>query len=301
MKILLTGATGFLGRYVRKELHNQQIDTVLFSRREPEKEADNFAWVQGDFNNLEDCIRAMQSDKFDAIMHVAAIPAPTDIPNTPEFEDVKNAPMCMHSNVVGLYNMLSAALRTNVKTFIQTGSNCVMGHERRVTAGLPPLQYLPIDELHPGDPQDSYSVSKACGEILLKSFCAYGMHTYSLRCGWLLDEDMRKMIAEQRSSTPTTALRDVFNAYMAVEDCAKAHVMLLTEALKGNLLAHDVFYLNGDDSLAPEPTMELLEKFRPDIIPLLKEPLPGFRGFFSNEKFKRAVGWQPRYSWRDHL
>mgnify|MGYP001248764125 CR=1 FL=1 len=299
MKVFLTGANGFLGKQVLSELVSRGHEVVLFSRRRPAEQWSALKWIQGDCNNLSDCVAAMKGSGFDAVLHVAALPAPTDIPGTPEFDDLLKAPQTMQTNVMGLYNMLSAALRAEIGVFVQTGSNCVIGHERRIS-GLPPeWRYLPIDEAHPGDPQDSYSVSKACGELLLKAFSAYGMHTCALRCGWILDKERRIMVATKRAAVPTADIRRVFNSYVAIEDCARAHVMALEAELTGDLLPYETLFVHADDTLAPEPTMELLEKFRPDLIPLLRRPLPGYASFFSNDRIKAATGWRSTISWRD--
>lgn len=299
MKILMTGANGFLGAQVLKELDARGHEIVLFSRSSPAPEWSALAWVHGDCTSLHDCVRATEYAEFDAVLHIAALPAPTDQPGTPGFDNLDLAPQTMQTNVMGLYNMLSAALRAKIGVFVQTGSNCVMGHERRISAIAPEWQYLPIDEEHPGDPQDSYSVSKACGELLLKSFSAYGMRTYALRSGWILDSERRKMVANQRAAVPTQDIRRVFNSYVSVEDCARAHVMVLEAAADNKLLPYEAFFVHADDSLAPEPSMQLLEQFRPDLIPLLRKPLPGYASFFSNARLKEATGWNPQISWRD--
>lgn len=299
MKLLLTGANGFLGSQVLRELHRRGHDIVLFSRTSPAPEWSGLAWVQGDCNNLRDCVRAMDHAGFDAVLHIAARPEPTDQPGTPAFDDLDCAPQTMHTNVMGLYNMLSAALRAKIGVFVQTGSNCVMGHERRISALAPAWRYLPIDEEHPVDPQDSYSVSKACGELLLKSFSAYGMRTYALRSGWILDRERRAMVANKRAAVPTQDIRRVFNSYVSLEDCARAHAMVLEAAVENKLLPYEAFFVHADDSLAPEPSMQLLEQFRPDLIPLLKKPLSGYASFFSNARLKEATGWTPEISWRD--
>ena len=294
----MTGANGRLGPYVLNSLLKRGYEVTLFSRRQPSGEAQSLPWIQGDCNCLEDCVRAMDGAGFTAVMHVAALPHPTDMPGTEDFEDLQRAPVTMQTNVMGLYNMLSAAYRAQVPIFVQTGSNCVMGHERRTSDTPPAWQYLPVDEFHPGDPQDSYSVSKACGEILLKSFSAYGMHTYALRSGWVLDAEGRERIRTVRAAAPTDDLRKVFNSYIAAEDDGEAHAMVLDAAVAGKLLPFDVFYVHADDTLAPEPTMELLEKFRPDLIPLLRRPLEGYASFFDNSRIRQFTGWRPAISWR---
>lgn len=300
MKIFLTGANGFLGSQIIANLADRGHELVLFSRRQPEAKWSKFEWIQGDCNNLETCIGAMQNRGIDAVMHVAAIPSPTDTKGTPQFDDLAHVPDAMQTNVIGLYNMLQAALRAQIPVFVQTGSNCVLGHERRISSTSPTFQYLPLDEEHPIEPEDSYSVSKACNEIILKAFAAYGMKTYALRSGWILDSERRDTVANKRAATPTIDIRKVFNSYIALEDCANAHVMLIEAAHAGKLSDHSCYYLHADDSLAPEPSMELLERFRPDLLDKIREPLPGFAPFFSNKKLKAAIAWKPSITWRSH-
>lgn len=300
MKIFLTGANGFLGKYVIEQLAERGHELVLFSRRHPDPRWSGFEWVQGDCNDLEACVQAMAGRHIDSVLHLAALPAPTDIKGTPAFDDLAHIGDTMRTNVMGLYNMLQGALRAEIPVFVQTGSNCVMGHERRISADPPRWQYLPIDEAHPGEPEDSYSVSKACNEIQLRAFAAYGMKTYALRSGWILDAERRDMVANKRAAVPTTDIRKVFNSYIAIEDAAQAHVLLTETAHRGALPAFDVYYLNADDSLAPEPSMELLQKFRPDLVEKLREPLPDFASFFSNKKLKASIPWKPELTWRTH-
>ncbi len=300
MKIFLTGANGFLGKYVIEQLAERGHELVLFSRRQPDPRWSGFEWVQGDCNDLEACVQAMAGRHIDSVLHVAALPAPTDIKGTPAFDDLAHSGDTMRTNVMGLYNMLQGALRAEIPVFVQTGSNCVMGHERRISADPPRWQYLPIDEAHPGEPEDSYSVSKACNEIQLRAFTAYGMKTYALRSGWILDAERRDMVANKRAAVPTADIRKVFNSYIAIEDAARAHVLLTEAAHRGDLPGFDVYYLHADDSLAPEPSMELLQKFRPDLVEKLREPLPGFASFFSNKKLKAAIPWKPELTWRTH-
>lgn len=300
MKIFLTGANGFLGKQVLQDLSERGHEIVLMSRRRPDARWPRYEWVPGDCTDLPSCIDAMKNRHPDAVVHVAAKPSPSDTKGTDLFDDIPNVPNTMRTNVMGLYNMLQAALRAEVPVFVQTGSNCVMGHERRISDTMPPISYLPLDEEHPGDPEDSYSVSKACGEIILKAFTeAYGMKTYALRSGWILDESKRMSIAANRPD-PAPSLRRVFNSWVALEDCSMAHVMVAEAAFAGKLPDYACYYVHADDSLALEPSMKLLKKFRPDLLDKLREPLPGYSSFFSNKKLKQAVGWASHYTWREY-
>jgi hypothetical protein len=60
---------------------------------------------------------------------------------------------------------------------------------------------------------------------------------------------------------------------------------------------HDVYFLNADDTTALEPSRELVEHFRPELIPVA-ENMAEHQSFLSNDKLKRAVGWEHKTSWR---
>jgi nucleoside-diphosphate-sugar epimerase len=58
-----------------------------------------------------------------------------------------------------------------------------------------------------------------------------------------------------------------------------------------------VYFCNGDDTTALEPTMELVERFRPDLLPVARG-LEGHASLLSNRRLRETVGWEPRTSWR---
>ena len=57
---------------------------------------------------------------------------------------------------------------------------------------------------------------------------------------------------------------------------------------------------NAPDTLALEPSLELIEMFRPQLLPLVRE-MSGHQAFFSTAKAARMLGWTPKHSWRDYL
>ena len=63
MKILLTGATGFLGKYVIDELKNNSYQVVAFGRNEKIGKTlidENVEFFKGDIDNLDDLYKASQ-------------------------------------------------------------------------------------------------------------------------------------------------------------------------------------------------------------------------------------------------
>jgi nucleoside-diphosphate-sugar epimerase len=190
-------------------------------------------------------------------------------------------------------------LRNDIGIFVQTGSNCATGHAFRISGNDFPIRYLPIDEEHPVDVEDSYSYSKYAGELLLDSYSrSYGMRCYAVRSGWILDAEMRRKFAP-KFSEPVSGLFSVFNPWVAYEDCSMAHIRILEKAAQNDLPLFSAYYCHADDTNASEPTMDIIRKYRPDLLARLKCSLPGYAPFMSNAKLKQHTGWTHSHTWRE--
>jgi len=298
MKVLLTGASGKLGPFVIRELERAGHELVISSRRKPSEEFDHLPWVHLDVSIYEECVRALEGG-FDAVQHLGAQPHPTDHPGSRKGAAERGIPFdtTMKSNIMGTYYMLQASLAAGVRVFVMTGSNCALGHGFRIGDKPFPLHYLPVDEEHPSDVQDSYSYSKLAGELLLASYTsAYGMRTYAVRAAGICTEESRKAIAA--NVRPAEGWNPWLWAWVGSEDVASAHRLLMEKAEE--IEPHGAFFCNGDDTQALEPSMELVEKYRPDLLPRVRE-MEGHASFISNRKLRETVGWEPKTSWRQYL
>jgi nucleoside-diphosphate-sugar epimerase len=254
--------------------------------------------VQGDITVFEDCLRAADMG-FDAIQHLAALAWPTDLPDEMKVPDDKGMAFdaTMRTNIMGTYYLLRAALAKGIQIFVMTGSNCALGHGFRISDAPFPYRYLPVDEEHPSDVEDSYSFSKLAGEMLLASYTrAYGIRTYAIRSAGICDARRRLEIAQHTRSVK--AWDPWLWAWVGSEDVALAHRLLMERAHE--IEAHGVFYCNGDDTTALEPTRDLIERFNPALLPLTRD-IEGPASLFSNQKLRRTVGWEPCTSWREHI
>jgi nucleoside-diphosphate-sugar epimerase len=253
-------------------------------------------WIQGDITVFEDCLRAVESG-FDAIQHLAAQSWPVDHPHLRQNAEEQGIPFdaTMQSNIMGTYYLLQAALAKDIEIFVMTGSNCVLGHGFRISKTAFPFQYLPVDENHPTNVEDSYSFSKLAGEELLATYTrAYGMRTYSVRAAGICDIQRRQEIAQ--NVKPVTEWNPWLWAWVGSEDVALAHRLLMEKA--HDIEPHGVFFCNGDDTTTLELSRELVEKFNPDLLPLVRK-LEGHASLISNQKLRQTIGWEPRTSWRD--
>ena len=298
MKVLVTGASGRLGPFVIRELMNAGHEVVLFSHRPVAEEFSHLAIILGDINNFEDCQKAMAGG-IEAVHHLAAQTWPVDHPQMRADAEKRGIPFdaTIRSNTLGVYYPLMAAVEKKIKIFVMTGSNCALGHGYRISERPFPLQYLPVDESHPSDVEDSYSYTKHAAEEMLAAFSrAYGMHTYSIRSAGICDEQRRKTMAQ--NVKPVNEWSDWMYCWVGSEDVASAHRLLMEAAHE--IEPSGVYFCNGDDTDVLEPSLEILQKFKPEYLPLVRD-LTGDASFLSNKRLQQVVGWQHKTSWRKYL
>ena len=101
-----------------------------------------------------------------------------------------------------------------------------------------------------------------------------------------------------KNAGPVGGWSDWLWCWVGSEDVASAHRLLMEAA--DDLPPHDVYFLNGDDTTTLEPSRELVERFKPELMPLFVAGyMKGNQSFLSNDKLKRAVGWEHKTSWRE--
>ena len=294
MKVLITGASGRLGPYVIRALTDSH-DLVLASRREPPDEFSHLPWIQGNLVDFEHCQRAVEG--VDAIQHLGAQPYPVDHPDhrAQSKERGISFDATFKTNMLGTYYLMQAAIEAGVKTVVMAGSNCALGHGFRISKTPFPIHALPINETHPCYPEDSYSYTKKAGEELLASYSrAYGIRAYVTRPAGICPPERRRQMAP--NAQPTKGWTSWLWCWVGSEDVANAHRLLMEKA--DALPPHDVYFLNGDDTTALEPSRELVERFNPELLPLVKG-MTGHQSFLNCDKLKAAVGWEHKTSWRE--
>lgn len=296
MKVLVTGANGKLAAYIIRALAADH-ELVLFSRRQPGDEFAQYPWIQGDLTDFAACRRAVEG--CDAIQHIGAQPWPVDHPNMRARAEEQGYAFdaTFKSNMLGTYYLMQAAVEAEVKTVVMAGSNCALGHGFRISGTSFPITQLPIDETHPTLPEDSYSFTKRASEDHLDSYSrAYGIRTYVTRIAGVCPEERRQQIAANAKAV--TGWSDWLWCWVGSEDVADAHRLLMEKA--ENLPTHDVYFLNADDTTCLEPSREIIEQYRPDLLPVA-EKLAGHDSFINCDKLKQAVGWEHKTSWRQYL
>ena len=163
MKILVTGADGFIGSHVVETLVKSGHDVRAFVLY---NSFNSWGWLDESDKAIRDSIDIFAGDirdphgvdkaveKQEVILNLAALIA---IPYSYHSPDTY-----IDTNIKGTLNILQAARRHGVKRVVQTSTSEVYG-----TA-----QYIPIDEKHPLHPQSPYAASKVGADQLALSFHA---------------------------------------------------------------------------------------------------------------------------------
>ena len=81
---------------------------------------------------------------FDALVHLAAIPAPGILSDLATF----------HNNILSTFNVFQAARRAGIRNIVYASSETVLGLPFDVA---PP--YIPVDEEYPARPESMYSLA----------------------------------------------------------------------------------------------------------------------------------------------
>jgi nucleoside-diphosphate-sugar epimerase len=282
MQILVTGASGYVAKFVIEDLERDH-DLVLFSRRHPREgqygTQTQAPFIRGDLTVLEDCRRAV--DGVDAIAHIGAVP--------------EASPETFVSNTVGTYYLMEAAREAGVRRVVMASSNCVLGHCYHVTGRPFEVEYLPFDEAHPSSIEDTYGLSKLTNELTLATYTrAYGIECVALRLNWCWGPAEYRW----RASGQFNPARHVagFWAYVDMRDVAQAFRLAL-HASPSDPPAFGAYYISAADTMADQPSAELVARFYPQYRHLA-DKLEGHTTFFSWQAAQRAFGYTPQYSWR---
>jgi UDP-glucose 4-epimerase len=146
----VTGSSGFIGRHLVHALKDSGYDVLEISRTANSTDVT-------DWNQVE------KIPAQDMIFHLAGI---TNIQNA--FSQPRDV---YFTNCVGTLNMLEWCRINDIEKMVYVST---------FVYGIP--QYLPVDEMHPTDPNNPYSQSKLIGEELCEAYARdHGLNITILR------------------------------------------------------------------------------------------------------------------------
>jgi len=196
MKILVTGAAGFIGFHLIKKLKNLKIELIGIDnlnnyydirlkndRLSLLKNINNFKFIKCDICNFEKLEKIFKNEKFDIVINLAAQAGVRySFKNPDSFRySFKNPDSYIKNNIVGFYNILELCKKFFIKRLIFASSSSVYGNRKDVPFKTTDSVNMPIS---------LYAASKITNEILaynyfhnhkipmigLRFFTVYGEH-----------------------------------------------------------------------------------------------------------------------------
>lgn len=274
-KVIVTGGSGKAGRAVVADLvkHGYDVTNVdVAASREPDAPT-----LIADLTDLGQTIDSLRGA--DAVIHLAAIPAPFVLPDGETFR----------VNMMSTYNVFSAAAQLGMEKVVWASSETLIGipFEREQP------RYAPIDEEHPRLPEFHYALSKLAGEVIAEQFSRWtGMPYVALRYSNVMEE------ADYLGfpgfwEDPRSRAWNLWG-YVDARDVAQCTRLALEKDVPGA----EAFLVAAADTCMTQTNAELMAEFYPDV-PIRGE-VSDHETLLSIDKARRLLGYDPSHSWRDH-
>lgn len=302
MKVLVTGADGFIGSHLTEALIRQGFDVRAFVFY---NSFNSWGWldhVDSDVRNSLDVFAGDIRDPYgvkaamkgcDAVLHLAALIAIPYSYHSPE--------TYIDTNIKGTLNVLQAARELGGVKVIHTSTSEVYGTAR----------FVPITEEHPLIGQSPYSASKIGADQLAFSFYAsFGLpvtilrpfNTYGPRqSARAVIPTIITQIANGRRSIKLGAIHPTRD-FSYVPDTVAGFVAVL----KSNAGIGEVINIGSNFEISVGETAHLIAKemgvsieIETEAARLRPEKSEVERLCADNTKARRLFGWEPRYAGRD--
>jgi nucleoside-diphosphate-sugar epimerase len=273
MRIVVTGGSGKAGRWVVEHLREAGHD-VLNVDRNHDGSAHGLCLV-ADLTDPGQAFEALAGA--DAVVHLAAIPAPELLPSAETFR----------INMLSTYNVFAGAEMHSLSRVVWASSETVLG--------LPfdePPAYAPIDEACQPRPESSYSLSKLAGETLAEQFVRRtGTPHVGLRISNIIEPGGYDFFAGFQDDA---ALRR-WNlwGYVDARDVALACELGLTADVFGSEIA----IIAAADTVMVRDSADLMAEEFPDV--RLSRELEGRETLLAIDHARDILGYEPRHSWTD--
>ena len=304
VKVLITGADGFIGSHLTEYLLDEGYDVKAFCYYNsfnswgwldslPKAKLDQIEVFTGDIRDPNGVRTAMKD--VDIVFHLAALIA---IPFSYHSPD-----SYIDTNIKGTLNILQAARDFNIERVLVTSTSEVYG-----TA-----QYVPIDENHPRQPQSPYSASKIGADCIAESFYrSFGLpvtivrpfNTYGPRQSaraviptiitQLLNGKEEIKLGDLTPTRDLVYVKDTAKAFIEIANSEKligvdCNIASQTEITIGDLAQGIINQINPSAKIIQDT-----ERIRPANSEV-------FRLFGSAEKIKSNTNWEQKYSFEQGI
>jgi nucleoside-diphosphate-sugar epimerase len=275
LKVVVTGASGKAGRAVVRGLLEREYEVLAVDVVSPAGSAAASLLADlTDFGQTLECLAGA-----DAVVHLAAIPA----------SRIHTEETTFRTNILSTYNVFEAARLLGLGRVVWASSETILGlpFEREQP------EYAPIDEEHPVYPESSYALSKLLSEEIGRQLHRWtGTPYVALRFSNIMEPDDYPQFPSVWDD-PRIRRWNLWG-YVDARDVAQSCRL----ALDADVGAEH-FIVAAADTVMNRPSRELMAEVYPSVP---YRPTAGdFDTLLSIEKARRLLGYEPRWSWREHL
>ncbi len=283
-KVLVTGGSGKLGRAVLKDLVTNGYSVVNVDQALPRDPICPTVRIDlTDFGQVAAAILGGIDEKtgpFDAVVHLAAIPAPGLFANS----------RTVANNVPTSYNVFEACRLAGVKNVVFASSETVLG--------LPfenPPPYVPVDEEYFPRPETAYSLGKLLDETMAAQYCRWDpeLKMVGLRFSNVMDVEDYKAFPGF-DADPKLRKWNLWG-YIDARDGAQA----VRRGIEAEFKGFEPFIIANQDTVMSRSNMSLMAEVFPNVPH--KRELSQNGTLLSIDKARRLLDYNPQHSWRNHV
>jgi UDP-glucuronate 4-epimerase len=299
MKVLVTGAAGFIGSHLAEKLAQRGDEVVGLDnfndyynpakKRANEKrlnEFENFKMIEADIRDRARMIALCEDEQFDAVAHLAAMAGVRPAVESPDFY--------VEVDYNGTQNLMDAARFTNVENFVFASTSSVYGNTKQI----PFVENDPCDR-----PLQPYAAAKRAAEILgftyhylyglsftaIRFFTVYGPNGRPDMMAYLVADSITKGI-----EIPIYNGGDMFRDWTFVEDITDGAVAALDRPL-----GYEVINLGRGEPTKLRDFVNMIEKLAGRKANLVDKPKPAadvVTTYASISKAVELLGYNPKVS-----
>jgi len=293
MRLLVTGGLGHIGsKLIREYSKREDVELIrildnLSTQRYcslfdlPENENKKYEFIEGDVNDI-DVVRKAVKD-IDLVIHLAAV---TDAPST-----INNPEMTHRVIYEGTWNVLNAAINSNVKRFLYPSTTSVYGEAEGV------VDEDSSEEMY--KPASPYAEAKRKTEKLIREIAKEtGFPAIILRKGTIFGTSIgmrfhtaiNKFCYLAAMGKPLTVWDSALNSkrpYLGLNDCIRAYQFFEKNGKSGEI--YNVVTKNFE----MQEIISAIKQVIPDVkIETTKSPLLNQRPYHVSDKKIKELGFE---------
>jgi UDP-glucuronate 4-epimerase len=299
MKILVTGAAGFIGSNLAEKLLRREDEVVGLDNfndyYDPAKKRANerrlngysqFRMIEADIRDRQRMLQLFEEEKFEAVAHLAAMAGVRKAVEQPE--------LYVEVDYNGTQHLMDAARFNGVKNFVFASTSSVYGN----------TQQRPFVETDPCDrPLQPYAAAKRAAEMLgytyhylfgmnftvVRFFTAYGPNGRPDQMAYLLAESITK-----GTQVPLYEGGEMYRDWTFIEDITDGVVAAIDRPL-----GYEIINLGRGKPTLLKEFVGMIEELAGRQANIVSQPKPAadvFINYADITKAQRLLGYDPQVS-----